>query len=185
MKKQLLIKSCEIPPMLPGMESEGLPIQVDYKNQQLVFPYLEFDVLTYYQLDWFNAIMKIAYSDKYDKETKEKLINEIAKKIWLHEKLSGGRLNATGDRDPKKHRRHLDFNLMLRKCYDDCEECGIKLNYHFKYNRFYYERLGYGRPSLDRIQSDYGYTNNNTRVVCLTCNTEKNDKEDYNLLKIK
>ena len=33
--------------------------------------------------------------------------------------------------------------------------------------------------------TDYGYTNNNTRVVCLTCNTEKNDKEDYNLLKIK
>ena len=185
MKKEILTQSCDIPSMLPGMESEGLPIKINYNNQQLVFPYLKFDVLTYYHTIWFNDIIQITYSDRYNKETKEKLINEVAKKIWLHEKMTGGRLNATGQRDPKKHRRDLDFDKMLRKCFDDCEECDIKLNYHFKYNRFYYERLNYGRPSLDRIDSDYGYTTNNTRVVCLDCNTEKKDKEGYKLNKIK
>ena len=185
MKKEILTRSCEIPTALPGMESEGLPIQEKFKDQLLVFPYLKFDVLTYYRENWFEDIKLIMANDRYNLDTKFKLINEVAKKIWLHEKMTGGRLNATGQRDPKKHRRNLDFSKMLRKCFDDCEECGVSLNYHFKYNRFYYERLNYGRPSLDRIHSDYGYTTNNTRVVCLDCNTEKKDQEGYKLNKIK
>ena len=86
MKKEILTQSCDIPSMLPGMESEGLPIKINYNNQQLVFPYLKFDVLTYYHTNWFNDIIQITYSDRYNKETKEKLYHRLNELLdMLHE----------------------------------------------------------------------------------------------------
>jgi len=187
MNKKLLNRYSPIPTPLPGFEHQSLPETVCYLKRTLVFPYLEYDQLTYYKKEWFNHIMTITFNDNFSKEQKISKINEISKKIWLYEKVTGGRKNATGGRDPKKHRKELadNFNQVLRKCFDDCEECGAKLNYHFKFNRHYYEMLNYSRPSIDRINSKAGYTVNNVRIICVDCNTEKKDKENYNLNIIK
>lgn len=156
------------------------PIKMDDR----VFPYLQNDYDTYYGGKHFRRMNLILGNDNLSDEEKMKEWNELAKKIWLTDKLTGGRLSATGGRDPNKHRHDLKFETILSKCNDACFRCGIVMNYFMKFNRWYFQALyrNSERPSLDRIISRdedgnvVPYTNDNTVVCCLRCNWDKKDK---------
>lgn len=122
-----------------------------------LFPYPLFDKQTYLRKDFY-----------LQRLNNTKL---VLKKIWLYDKLTGGRKNATGGRDPDRHRRNLDFQDLLGLCHDFCPSCGREMNYGFGYNAW--PKKGCPRPSLDRRDNNLGYEWHNTHVICLDCNTEK------------
>ena len=161
---------------LSFLESGKFPIRA--KNT--IWPYPLYDADTYYGLDNFKASQIIVGLNNLSDEEKFRYLCDQSKRTWLKDKLSGGRLNATGGRDPNKHRRLLDFDVMLRKCHDTCDDCGVISNYFMKFNRWYFEELypECERPSLERIVSDAKYTNTNTMVKCLSCNVNDSDNDE-------
>lgn len=178
--KPLMIFECEPSGVigdLIDLESK-FPFHGIVKNKKCIFPYPKFDITTYQKKEYYEQTMDISLSTSLTDHQKEASMNKIAMKIWLHEKTTGGRKNATGGRDPDKHRKDLNFDHIIKKCFTNCEECGTILNYYFGANRWFYEeRLECDRPSLDRIQSCSGYSDANTRVICLTCNSLKGSND--------
>ena len=150
------------------------------REKNTIWPYPFYDADTYYGKDNFEVAEHIIFNNNLSDDEKFRQLRDLSKRIWLKDKLTGGRLNATGGRDPNKHRRLLDFDVMIRKCHDTCDDCGAILNYFMKFNRWYFEKLypECERPSLERIMSDAIYTNTNTMIKCLSCNVNDSDNDE-------
>jgi len=178
--RPITIYECEPSGVIEDLISNKskFPYHRQVRNKSCVFPYPIFEIATYQKKEFFEETMRVCYSETLSDFQKEEKMNEIAMKIWLHEKTTGGRKNGTGGRNPEKHRKFLNYEKILKKCFTNCEECGIVLNYYFGANRWFYEEsIKCDRPSLDRIQSVSGYTDANTRVICFTCNTLKGSND--------
>jgi hypothetical protein len=70
-------------------------------------------------------------------------------------------------------KKGLEFSLspttLISNMPVSCPCCGIKLKMGRPNGRG-----ATNRPSLDRVDSSKGYTNNNTRIICTRCNKIKN-----------
>ncbi len=87
------------------------------------------------------------------------------KKDWLHQTLRRAKY-----RDEKKGRTFNLYvpqvELILRRCNGRCEVTGMPFNYEKTSN----SRTPPFSPSIDRIDSNKGYTMDNIRIVCVATN---------------
>ncbi|MEK6880748.1 MAG: hypothetical protein AABY22_14110 [Nanoarchaeota archaeon] len=58
-----------------------------------------------------------------------------------------------------------------------CQCCNKKLDLDYKSNK----KFNQNSPSIDRVNSEEGYTIKNTAIVCWRCNRIKQDAKPYEL----
>lgn len=124
----------------------------------------------------------IDYNDNY------RFIEPKSKKSISNKKYAEsfkGTLNTLFNQCKKHANEKMEFNIskahienMLQK-----NVCSIT-NIPFCYKLYGDKRSNPFRPSVDRINSDIGYTNNNTRIVCVAVNYFLNEFGEDNLRKV-
>ena len=159
-------------------ENEGeLEVGATLPGQELTdkdkFPYPYYEQLTWEHKKYFDEAIKLAreYGISF-------FMNDpIRKWMWLHGKLTGGRLHGTGGRD--HHRRNLkEHEDDMRKMIPDaCPFCNRRLNFWYGKNKskanpdnFYFDQMH--RCSIDRIDNESPYQIWDILMMCVECNMD-------------
>ena len=160
------------------IENEGeLEVGATLPGLKLVdkdkFPYPYFEAKTWELKKYFDESIKLAkiHGPAY------LLQNDIRKWMWLHGKLTGGRLNGTGGRD--HHRRNLkEHEDDMRKMIPDaCPFCNRRFNFWYGLNKntanpenAYFNQMP--RCSIDRIDNESPYQLWDILMMCVDCNMD-------------
>ena len=121
------------------------------------FPYLYFCKDTWRKKEFYNHFMR-----------EWKLGNEegymfALKRVWCeHNTVCRG-----------KDRRQLTQEILVGKCEDNCPCCKSKLWYGRCNNAIDIKKSRNSKPSIDRLDPNGGYTDDNTWIIFTTCNTMK------------
>jgi hypothetical protein len=138
----------------------------------------EFTVPSYPYLFWHNDTWrkKVFYNEfmrEYNQGNEEASI-QVIKKVWCeHNTTCRGKL-----------RRMLSLDILLAKCFDNCPCCNNELWYGRCYNSLEFKKSRDNKPSIDKLAPDGEYTDDNTWVICTTCNTHKNNAVNPDRLRI-
>ena len=103
------------------------------------------------------------------------------------DKITWIKLSLTGPKNPKHRRRGGKFAgtdrrgihkyMLLQRCGDHCAYCNSELDYGPKPKERGFDPANKEhtkhRPSLDRINPEIGYIDDNIQVICMHCNTLK------------
>jgi hypothetical protein len=121
-----------------------------------------------------------------------KLMNSEQDKInWIKSSL-------TGPKDPKHRRRGGKFAgtdrrgihkyMLLQRCGNNCAYCNSELDYGSKPKERGFDPSNKEhtkhRPSLDRINPEIGYTDENVQVICMHCNTLKGNATAQEIMQL-
>ncbi len=147
--KNLLVLSGEERPVSSGRILSGS-----------TYPYMKFEKDTWRKKNLFEEAKK--YHDTGD----EVGVWNAVKKVWIEYIIS---IRPDRVRMRKQGRLNPDYLLTLAE--DNCPCCGRVM----WYGRVHNFVEGYEKPSLDRIDSNGGYDNENIWIICNKCNTKKND----------
>lgn len=110
------------------------------------------------------------------KEGDEEQLWQVTKKVWIDFNLS-----TSSERTRMKKQGRLTTDYLLSLAQDNCPCCGNAMWYGRVYNMV----KGYRKPSLDRMDPEGGYVNENVWIICNVCNTRKNNaKTPLDLMKI-
>jgi len=145
------------------------------------FPYPHYEQLTWEHKKYFDEGIKIAR-----KHGISVFMNHpIRKWMWLHGKLTGSRLNATGG-SRKHHRRNLkEHEDDMRKMIPDaCPFCNRRLNFWYGLNK---NTANPDNPhfdvmptcSIDRIDNESPYQIWDILMMCYDCNTDWKDTRSF------
>ncbi len=146
--------------VLSGTEK---PVSVGRILSGSTYPYMHFERDTWRKKTFFDEAVIAHQND--DEET----LWKIVKKVWVEFNIS---TNTERVRMRKQGRLNLDYVLSL--CEDNCPCCGRAM----WYGRVHNFVEGYQKPSLDRIDPQGGYVNENVWIICNKCNTKKNDSSN-------
>jgi len=134
------------------------------------YPYMVFDGDTWRKKAFFEEA-KVAYDNK-DSEG----IWTAVKKVWIDFNIS-----TKSERVRMRKQGRLNTEYMLSLAEDNCPCCG-KAVWYGRCNNMV---KGYQQPSLDRIDPDGGYIDENVWIICKKCNTRKSDaKRPEDLIKL-
>jgi hypothetical protein len=134
------------------------------------YPYMTFHGDTWRKKSFFEEAVK------YVKEDDEEQLWQVIKKVWIDFNLS-----TDPERTRMKKQGRLTTDYLLSLAQDNCPCCGSAMWYGRVYNMV----EGYRKPSLDRMDPDGGYVNENVWIICNVCNTRKNNsKAPLDLVKI-
>jgi len=120
------------------------------------FPYLQFCKDTWRKKEFYNHFMR-----EWNLGNKEGWMFAL-KRVWCEH-------NTVCRTD----RRQLTQEILVKKCLDNCPCCGSQLWYGRCNNAIDYKKARNNKPSIDKLDPDGGYTDENTWVICTTCNTMK------------
>ena len=127
------------------------------------YPYMHFEKDTWRRRSYFEEA-KQAF-DHDDEQT----VWNVVKKVWVDFNIS-----TITERVRMRKQGRLNIDYVLSLCEDNCPCCGRAL----WYGRVHNFVEGYQKPSLDRIDPNGGYVNENVWVICNKCNTKKNDSSN-------
>jgi len=132
------------------------------------WPYLLWDNDTWRKKVFFNEFMR-----EYNQGNEEGYMS-VLKKVWCeHNTVCRG-----------KKRRMLTLDILLDKCFDNCPCCNSELWYGRCYNALEEKKSRDHKPSIDRLDPNREYTDDNTWVICTTCNTHKNNAANPDRLRV-
>ena len=117
--------------------------------------------------------------------------SELDKIAWI-------KLSLTGPKNPKHRRRGGKFAgtdrrgihkyMLLQRCGDHCAYCNSELDYGPKPKERGFDPTNKEhtkhRPSLDRINPEIGYTDENIQVICMHCNTLKGNATAQEIMQL-
>lgn len=134
------------------------------------YPYMVFHGDTWRKKAFFEEAVK------YVKEGNEEQLWQVIKKVWIDFNLS-----TSSERTRMRKQNRLSPDYLLSLAEDNCPCCGSAMWYGRVWNMV----KGYRKPSLDRMDPDAGYVNENVWIICKDCNTRKNNsKTPLELIKI-
>ena len=134
------------------------------------YPYMVFHGDTWRKKSFFEEAVKCV------KEGDEEQLWQVTKKVWIDFNLS-----TSSERTRMKKQGRLTTDYLLSLAQDNCPCCGNAMWYGRVYNMV----KGYRKPSLDRMDPEGGYVNENVWIICNVCNTRKNNaKTPLDLMKI-
>lgn len=101
--------------------------------------------------------------------------------LWVNKKCSQAARNEKerGTPNDRGKRRDLDKDKLLLLCHNECPCCKNPLDYSLRKDQI--ERGENPRemkkhiPSIDRIDSSKQYSDDNVRIMCLSCNMIKGE----------
>lgn len=151
--------------------SEDLSPKIGKKTLKgSTYPYMVFHGDTWRKKSFFEEAVK------YVKEGDEEQLWQVTKKVWIDFNLS-----TSSERTRMKKQGRLTTDYLLSLAQDNCPCCGNAMWYGRVYNMV----KGYRKPSLDRMDPEGGYVNENVWIICNVCNTRKNNaKTPLDLMKI-
>jgi len=134
------------------------------------YPYMTFHGDTWRKKSFFEEAVNCV------KDNDEEKLWQVIKKVWIDFNIS-----TQSERTRMKMQRRLTTEYMLSLAHDNCPCCGNAMWYGRVHNMV----EGYRKPSLDRMDPEGGYVNENVWIICNTCNTRKNNaKTPLELIKI-
>lgn len=134
------------------------------------YPYMFFERDTWRKKIFFEEAVKCV------KEEDEEGLWSVVKKVWIDFNIS-----TVSERVRMKKQGRLTTEYMLSLAQDSCPCCGSAMWYGRVYNMV----EGYRKPSLDRLDPESGYVNQNIWIICNVCNTRKNNaRNPIELIKI-
>ena len=124
------------------------------------YPHMEFEKDTWRKKNLFEEAKK--YFDAGD----EVGVWNVVKKVWIDFNIS-----TQTERVRMRKQGRLSPEYLLSLAENNCPCCGRAM----WYGRVHNFVEGYEKPSLDRIDSDGGYVDENVWIICNKCNTRKSD----------
>lgn len=101
--------------------------------------------------------------------------------IWINKKCSQAARNEKekGTPNDRGKRRDLNKDKLLLLCHNDCPCCKNPLDYSLRKDQISRglnpSEMKNNIPSIDRIDSDKPYQDDNVRIMCLSCNMIKGE----------
>tara|TARA_B100000282_G_C31532339_1_gene399021 strand:- start:76 stop:663 length:588 start_codon:yes stop_codon:yes gene_type:complete len=134
------------------------------------YPYMVFEGDTWRKQTFFReAVNRL-------KEDDEEGLWTVIKKVWIDFNIS-----IRPERVRMRKQGRLTPEHMLSLAEDSCPCCGNVMWYGRVHNMV----EGYRKPSLDRLDPEGGYIDQNIWIICNTCNTRKNNaRRPIELLRI-
>jgi hypothetical protein len=139
------------------------PVSIGRILSGSTYPYMQFEKDTWRKKTYFEEA-KIAFEKDDDKS-----IWQIVKKVWVDFNIS-----TRSERVRMTKQGRLNPEYLLSLCKDNCPCCGRAM----WYGRVHNFVEGYQKPSLDRLDPAGGYVNENVWIICLSCNTKKNNSQN-------
>ena len=123
------------------------------------FPFLQWHGDTWRKRSFFNEFKR-----EYEAGNKEGYMR-VLKKVWCeHNTVCRG-----------ADRRQLTQEILVDKCVDNCPCCETEMWYGRCNNSIEEKKSRNNKPSIDKLNPNEGYTDENTWIICTTCNTHKNN----------
>lgn len=122
------------------------------------FPFLQYHGDTWRKRSFFNEFIR-----EYKTGNKEGYMRAL-KKVWCEHNTSC-----------RTDRRQLNLEILLEKCVDYCPSCETEMWYGRCNNSIEEKKSRNNKPSIDKLNPNEGYTDENTWIICTTCNTHKNN----------
>ena len=127
------------------------------------FPYLKYERDTWRLQSLFKEAVECYKSA--GNET-DKNFMQVIKKVWINFNIS-----TNTERTRMKKLGFLNPDYVLTLATDTCKCCGRVMWYGRVHNMV----EGYAQPSLDRMNNEHGYRDDNVWIICNNCNKKKND----------
>jgi hypothetical protein len=124
------------------------------------YPHMEFDGDTWRKKSFFKEALDAHQNNDSD------AVWKIVKRVWIDFIIS-----IDSERVRMRQQNRLTSDYLEKIAHDNCPCCGSAM----WYGRVHNFVEGYRKPSLDRINKDGGYINENVWIICNKCNTRKSD----------
>ena len=142
----------------------GVNILTEKKLKGSDFPFMEYHGDTWRKQKFFKEAVD-CYNDAGKKISEDFM--RIIKKVWVDFNIS-----IVSERVRMRKLGLLNPEYILNElATDTCRCCGRVLWYGRVRNMV----EGYAKPSLDRMNNEHGYRDDNVWIICNNCNKKKND----------
>ena len=142
--------------------------ETDGKVSQPRYPYLKWCSDTWRRKYFYKDFL--FYHEKGDKQNADKVL----KQVWCEHNTVC-----------RKDRKMLTPEILVEKCYDMCPTgCGNELWYGRCNNALDGKKNRDNKPSIDKLDPNGKYTDDNTWVICTTCNTMKQNAKTPDRLRL-